>query len=535
MSPHTRSLSRRRFLATATGTVAAAAFAARGTDAFVQHTSAAARAKQPATLSDATLSAFEADVEQAMELFRMVGAAVAVVQGNQIVFARGFGERDRERGLPVTPRTRFRIGSVTKSMSSLLVATEVDAGILGWGSRVVDLWPDFRTPDPELTNGLRVRDLMGMATGLAEPDGLTATEFYLGDGATSALDLLRSIASHAVIAPRDTKFYYNDSVYAAAAYLGSLAREMAPEALDAAYAALMQQRVFGPIGMVDATITADPRPLGPDYATPYTPTLLGDLTPLPFIDIGGAAPAGQGMASATDMSRYLITQLQGGVAPDGTRVVSAANLAETHRPGIVLQPGELYNAATQPDTVEQHYCLGWLRDTFDDGRQMLWHAGGIDGFSSQVGFLPADGFGFVVLANMQPEFGAVFALAVQDSLLSRVFGLNQSVLPLLPASAGKLYEQLAAVKAQTSPVTATAIEPYLGGYARGWRLDLASPDTLRLTHDIRAMHLLALPDGDYVGVDGQLVGKRVHFSIDADGVPTMEITGFPPVARLTGS
>jgi hypothetical protein len=52
-------------------------------------------------------------------------------------------------------------------------------------------------------------------------------------------------------------------------------------------------------------------------------------------------------------------------------------------------------------------------------------------------------------------------------------------------------------------------------------------------HDVRTMNLLALPDGDYVGVDGQLTGKRVHFSIDAQGLPTMEIAGFPPVTRLT--
>ena len=162
----------------------------------------------PATLSDAMLRAFEANVEAALQTFRVPGAAVALVQGNEIVFNRGFGLRDLASGAPVTPRTRFRIGSITKSMTVLLLATLVDDGVLSWDDRVVDLWSEFAAPTPELTQTLRVRDLLGMASGIAESTDLSvaAAEFFMSAGTISASDALRSVAALPVIAPPDTTF-----------------------------------------------------------------------------------------------------------------------------------------------------------------------------------------------------------------------------------------------------------------------------------------------------------------------------------------
>ena len=72
-----------------------------------------------------------------------------------------------------------------------------------------------------------------------------------------------------------------------------------------AYARLLQQRVFDPLGMSDAAIAADPRPLGEDWAGSYTRDLFDRLAPLPFVSIDGYAPAGAHVASAMDMARYL--------------------------------------------------------------------------------------------------------------------------------------------------------------------------------------------------------------------------------------
>ena len=71
---------------------------------------------------------------------------MAVVQGGEMVFLQGFGVREFGQPEPVTADTMLRIGSVTKSFSSLLTATLVDAGRLNWDTPLVDLLPTSPSP-----------------------------------------------------------------------------------------------------------------------------------------------------------------------------------------------------------------------------------------------------------------------------------------------------------------------------------------------------------------------------------------------------
>jgi CubicO group peptidase (beta-lactamase class C family) len=463
--------------------------------------------------------------------------AVALVQGDETIFNRGFGVRDLASGQPVTPRTRFRNGSITKSMTALLLATLVDEGVFGWDNRVVELWPEFQAPTLELTQPLRLRDLLGMASGIAESTDLSlaAVEFFMSAGTVSAGDVLRSIAALPVIAPPDTTFSYNNTLYAVAAYLGLLVDGTAAEMLEETYAAQVQQRVFEPIGMADAAILDDPRPLGNDYAVGYTQDIFGDPSSLPFVSLAGLAPAGSGLASSTDIARFLITQMHHGVAPGGTIVVSATNLDEMHRPGIALEPSALFPSDVQTDTVALNYGMGWLSETYRDGRQLLWHSGGIDGFSALMGFFPAEQIGFAFLTNMG-RGGGLFNLSLQASLLGRLFGLNRDLPGFLAGAIPMLEAGTAELAAGTGPVDPAAVTPYLGLYEDGFRLRLDDAGSLFLDHDIRSMPLLALSNGSYVVAAGPdvVLEQPVSFEVDANGVPVMTITGFAPVRWLTG-
>ena len=480
------------------------------------------------TLSDTTLRDFEADVEAAMQTFHVPGAAVALVQGNEIVFNRGFGMRNLASGEPVTPRTRFRIGSITKSMTALLLATLVDEGVFGWNDRAVDLWPAFQAPTPELTRTLRLRDLLGMGSGIGESSELTvaAVEFFMSAGTVSAGDVLRSIAALPVIAPPDTTFSYNNSLYAAAVYLGLLAQGTASEKLEETYAAQVRERVLEPIGMADAAILDDPRPLGNDYAVGYTRDIFGVPSPLPFVSLAGLAPAGSGLASATDMARYLLTQMHQGVAPGGVRIVSASNLAEMHRPGIAVEPTALFPAELQSDTTALNYGMGWLNETYRDGRQQLWHSGGIDGFAALTGFFPKEQLGYAFLTNVG-RGGGLFNLSLQASLTSRLYGLNRELPAFMAGFVPMLEARTAELAAQTRAVDPALVRPYLGLYEDGFGLRMDDAGALWLEHDVRAMPLLALPDGTYVIADGPdvVLEQAVTLELDTDGVPVMTIMG----------
>src|SRR5215218_8560223 len=177
-----RPLSRRRLLQQG-GTGLTAALATGVTGVAAQEATPGGQTATPVgsspVLSDVALGQFEADVEAALGTFRIVGAAVALVDGSGIRYQRGFGVRDQASGEPVTPDTHFLVASTTKSMSSLLVATFVDDGTLSWDQPVHEVWADFRAPTAELTNTLRVRDLLGMDSGIGEPPSVSS--FHEGD------------------------------------------------------------------------------------------------------------------------------------------------------------------------------------------------------------------------------------------------------------------------------------------------------------------------------------------------------------------
>jgi CubicO group peptidase (beta-lactamase class C family) len=76
------------------------------------------------------------EFERAASKLGVPGAAIAVVQGGRVVFEKGYGVREKGKKAPVTPRTLFMIGSITKSLTSLLMAAAVDAGKMTWDTPV---------------------------------------------------------------------------------------------------------------------------------------------------------------------------------------------------------------------------------------------------------------------------------------------------------------------------------------------------------------------------------------------------------------
>jgi CubicO group peptidase (beta-lactamase class C family) len=241
---------------------------------------------------------FDAAVRSSFQRMGMVGAAVAVVSADQVLYTSTHGVRDRATGDPVTTDTHFLVASTTKSMSSLLIATFVDDGLCGWDAPVVDVWPQFRAPTEELTRTLRVRDLLGMDSGITEPAALSA----LHEGDPTAPQLLQSLVNLPVAHPPGETFFYNNTVYAVGGYLPASAQGVAPADLAVTYFHRMHERVFGPVGMTSATIADDPRGVVTRYATGYGPDLQGRRVPMPYGAVGSYAPVGGTLATLLDMA-----------------------------------------------------------------------------------------------------------------------------------------------------------------------------------------------------------------------------------------
>ncbi len=471
---------------------------------------------------------FDTTIGTAFDRFGMVGAAVAVVSADAVLHTRTFGVRSLQGRKPVTNRTAFRVGSVTKSMTAALVGTYVDQGVLGWDQKVVAAYPAFRAPTDALTRSLRVRDLLGMASGLGDYPA-TVAGLHFGD--PTAPQLLQSVVNLPSAAPAvDQEFFYNNTVQAVGGYLPLLATGTAPADLEAAYAKALQERVLQPAGMTGARVLDDPRGVVDDYADGHGVDLRMRPVAVPFVPIGAFAPAGRVVASLDDMAAWARLQLRRGRSVTGRTVISEHNLTETWRRHVVEPVAD----ANHPAAAAYGYGMGWWDTTFTDGTRMVSHYGDIDGFLTWTMFLPDHDLGLVVLNTMSGvPTGILWDMYVVDVLLTLRAGIDDGAATAMLAKGLRAVDIVTGLGGQAGPVDRKAVGPWLGSYECGWSL-IQEGRQLSLRIGPRIWPLLVMPDGTYVVSEGPFLTTRVRLTRAADGRPRVEIVGLETVRRTTG-
>ena len=101
--------------------------------------------------ADSRLADLSEYIRASMADWDLPGLAVAVVHGDEVVFAEGFGVRELGREDPVDAHTLFQIGSVSKSFGAAAIGALVDDGLVHWDDPVVEHLPWFQVKDPEIT------------------------------------------------------------------------------------------------------------------------------------------------------------------------------------------------------------------------------------------------------------------------------------------------------------------------------------------------------------------------------------------------
>ena len=237
------------------------------------------------------------------------------------------------------------------------------------------------------------------------------------------------------------------------------------------------------------------------------------------------------MANLNGMANYVAMQLRRGVAIDGTRVVSEANLAECWNPHVDVPIA----AALDPDAVSSGYGMGWMSVMYDGGIRLVWHDGATDGFSTYLGFFPEENLGLVILTNVGPTpRGSYFYRYVLNLLLEARFGLNRGANAALIAQYQDTAQQLDDLARQALPVDPVEVAPYLGHYEKGWSLAFDGDGSLRLRQSSRAIRVMAMPDGSYVMAGGFAAGLPLRFFRDENGMPWLDIPDVERVRWMVG-
>ena len=108
----------------------------------------------------ALLPTFEAYAEQARKTWGTPGMAIAIVDRDHLIYAKGFGVKQAGGTEPVDPHTLFPVGSTSKAFTSALVALLADEGKRRWEDPVLDHVPTFEMSDPWVTRAFMIEDLM---------------------------------------------------------------------------------------------------------------------------------------------------------------------------------------------------------------------------------------------------------------------------------------------------------------------------------------------------------------------------------------
>jgi CubicO group peptidase (beta-lactamase class C family) len=324
---------------------------------------------------------------------------VLVTQGDQVLLNKGFGMAVLEWNIPDTPDTKFRLGSVTKQFTAALVLLMQQDGKLNINDPVSKYLPDA----PKAWEKITLANLLGHTSGI--PDFTSFKEF--GAWAASAHTWDEEYAFFKD-KPLDfepgTKFSYSNSNFEV---LGGILEKVSGKK----YGDLLRERIFGPLGMSDSGLDSDDLVL-PRRAEGYEPGPDGlmvarsESMSVPF-------SAGSIYSTTGDLLKWEHGLFEG-------KLLSADSLKAMITPG------------------KGNYGLG-VEVNNVDGVKVIEHNGGIEGFNSNLIYVPEQRICVIVLANVNGSAPGAMGGQLLDLALGKTVVLNseRKAVPITRADSAK--------------------------------------------------------------------------------------------------
>lgn len=314
------------------------------------------------------------------------GLSVAVGVGADIVWAEGFGWTDLETQTPVRPETRFRIGEVSKALTSAAVGRLLEHDKLKLDDEIQTYVPEF----PKKQWPVTLRQLMGHVAGLRDDPGDEASLAPC----EQTVEGLKLFADHSLLFEPGTK--YHPSSYSW--ILVSAAVEAA--APGQSFVTFMAKQIFDPLGMTSTRPDSATEPMS-DVATFYFPRFAGDPRYGPESaregDHSCYAGASAFLSTPSDLVRF-------GMAINSGKLLEPATVQLLQTP-LRLPSGE-----------ETGYGLGWKLETVTlegEETRMAGHGtkGDFIGGSTYLMTLPQRGIVVAVTSNI--SFGDMKSIALR--------------------------------------------------------------------------------------------------------------------------
>ncbi|MGE5375140.1 MAG: serine hydrolase domain-containing protein [Bacteroidota bacterium] len=358
------------------------------------------------SFAKARLSEFEevdAYIRTKMKELGIPGAALVIVEGDQIVHLKAFGVADGS-GRPVTPQTPFFTGSTGKSFTALAVMELVEAGRINLDAPVQTYLPWFRVADNNASEKITVRQLLNQTSGL--PTSIGQEQLAKNDlGDTAIENNVRALANVKLSAPPGERYEYSNANYVT---LGMIIQAVSGQS----YENYIREHIFKPLDMQNS-FTSKTEAQQDGLAVGYQKWFgIPVATPnLPFVR--GSLPAGQLNMSAEDFGHYLIAQLNDG-SYRGASVLSPTGIAALHHPDVRM-PGS-----------SDFYGMGWEIQHFQ-GVEVIRHNGQVPGYTTDMFLVPEKHLAVAMVMNTYSPMLGIRVSRLPSSVLRMLLG--QKVIP----------------------------------------------------------------------------------------------------------
>ena len=348
------------------------------------------------------LKGIDITINKMLRDWNVPGCGVGIVIKGKLVFAKGYGYRNLENKSPVTSNTLFQIASNTKLFTATAIGFLVEDGKLDWDKPIKKYVPTIEFYNDELNSSVTIRDMLSHRTGISRHDNI----WYKSD--FTRLQLFDRLKYLEPSIPLRQGYLYNNLMYAAA---GQIVEYLSGKTWEQ----FVTDKLFTPLNMPHSMFVVEDMKKQTDFMTPYyekRDTTI--LLPYPFyVKQQGIGPAGSIISNISDLSNWLIAQMNSGKFND-KQIIPSNVIRET------LQPASL--TASVPDKYFENlnsiYGMGRGTSSYK-GHYRTQHGGAIGGIYSSVSFMPADSIGIIVFSNgaHAGQFPGIIANTLYDKLL----------------------------------------------------------------------------------------------------------------------
>ena len=320
-------------------------------------------------------------IKEGMKDWNIPGLAIAIVKGDSVVLMKGYGVRDIDTKEPVDENTLFMIASNSKLFTGTALAQLDYDKKLSLNDKITKYFPWFRVYDSTTTELVTIKDMLGHHLGTKTFQG----DFTFWNTSSPRDSVMYKMRFVKPPLPFRASYGYCNSCFLTA---GQVIQKVTGKPWEV----YVYDSILAPLNMTNSHTLGTNMMSMPGAATPYTTAFTGNLTKLAYDELDNLAPAGSIVSSVSDLSHWLMAQIDSG-RYEGKQVLPWKALQQTRGVNTLI--------STSKNNFAGHfvaYGLGvYIRDI--NGRQVYDHTGGVDGFVTNVCFVPEENLGITILTN----------------------------------------------------------------------------------------------------------------------------------------